>query len=302
MDDATAVDRGPSPAVVALLAAVVLLGAVVGLSRTDDRRDVADRAAPTPCGPTVVKADGSPWRCDFADDFDGTTLDARRWMVATTEATRLSYGDCWVDSPANVRVAGGTLRLTTRRETQPVTCTADGGPVTSSFTSGSVTTFGRYTIDEGRVEVRARMPRVTVPGVQSALWLFPQTLEHTATLGTGEIDVAEYYGQYPDRLVPTLHYAATTPTYTNQSCLVDDPGDWHTYVVEWDRARVRVLYDATVCLDHPISASGAAAPGQPFDQDYTINLTQMLGSGANAPTATTPFPATLEVDHVRAWR
>ncbi len=253
------------------------------------------------CGTDPLKADGSRWSCTFADDFDGSTLDGRRWMVATTEATGLSYGDCWTDAPANVQVANGSVRLTTRRESEPVTCTAAGRTITSSHTSGSITTWGRFTMDQGRVEVRARMPSVTEPGVQSALWLFPQTLEYADSLGTGEIDVAEYYSQYPDRLVPMLHYGTTSQTYTNNGCLVADPSAWHTYAVEWDRSRVRVLYDGQTCLDHEISTAGASEPGQPFDQDYTINLTQMLGSGANAPTASTPFPATLEVDHVRAW-
>jgi hypothetical protein len=41
---------------------------------------------------------------------------------------------------------------------------------------------------------------------------------------------------------------------------------------------------------------------QPFDQPFFINLTQALGIGANLfDPATTPLPATTQVDYVRVW-
>lgn len=254
------------------------------------------------CGPTRAKADGSAWSCTFSDDFDGDALDSSKWLVATSEATGLTYGDCWVDRPENLSVADGSLRLTTRMEDEPVTCTAEGKTVTTRYTSGSVTTWGRYTLDRGRVEIRAKMPTTTRPGVQSALWLFPETMKYWDVAGSGEMDIAEFYSQYPDRLIPTMHYATTSPGYTNYFCMVQDPTQWHTYVLEWDRDRIRVEYDGAVCLDHEITPVGQLLQGQPFDQDYTINLTQMLGSGANAPTSATQLPATMEVDHVRVWQ
>ena len=256
------------------------------------------------CGKVRSKDDGSAWTCTFADDFDGNALDRSRWSPATTEATGLTYGDCWVDRPQNLEVKGGALRLTTRKESEPVTCTANGSTVTTPYTSASVTTWGHYTMNRGRVEIRAKMPASSGPGVHSALWLFPQTLKYWGDgLGTGEMDIAEFYSQYPDRLIPTVHYATSTRDYTNYFCMVDDPTAWHTYALEWDRERIRVEYDGQVCLDHAIRTSDTSVEqGEPFDQDYTINLTQMLGVDGNKPTTDTTFPATLQVDWVRAWQ
>ncbi len=256
------------------------------------------------CGKTRSKDDGSAWTCTFADDFTGNALDRSKWSPATTEATGLTYGDCWVDRPQNLEVKGGALRLTTRKESEPVTCTANGSTVTTPYTSASVTTWGHYTMSRGRVEIRAKMPASSGPGVHSALWLFPQTLKYWGDgLGTGEMDIAEFYSQYPDRLIPTVHYATSTRDYTNYFCMVDDPTAWHTYALEWDRERIRVEYDGQVCLDHAIRTSDTSVEqGRPFDQDYTINLTQMLGVDGNKPTSGTTFPATLQVDWVRAWQ
>ncbi|MCX6406869.1 MAG: family 16 glycosylhydrolase [Propionibacteriales bacterium] len=263
---------------------------------------------PTPtsddCGKIRTKDDGSAWTCTFADDFTGSTLDRSKWSPATTEATGLTYGDCWVDRPQNLEVKDGALRLTTRKESEPVTCTANGSTVTTPYTSASVTTWGHYTMNRGRVEIRAKMPASSGPGVHSALWLFPQALKYWGDgLGTGEMDIAEFYSQYPDRLIPTVHYATSTRNYTNYFCMVDDPTAWHTYALEWDRERIRVEYDGQVCLDHAIRTSDTSVEqGRPFDQDYTINLTQMLGVDGNKPTSDTTFPATLQVDWVRAWQ
>jgi beta-glucanase (GH16 family) len=85
--------------------------------------------------------------------------------------------------------------------------------------------------------------------------------------------------------------------------MVSDPTDWHTYAMEWDRERIRVVYDGNVCLDHRIKPSVAdLLQGQPFDQDYTINLTQMLGVAGNAPLKDAQLDATMQVDWVRAWQ
>ena len=74
------------------------------------------------CGPTVTKADGTPWTCTFVDDFRGTQLDTTKWSEVTTATSGFSYGDCFIGGSDNVAVANGTLRLMTRREAQPTTC------------------------------------------------------------------------------------------------------------------------------------------------------------------------------------
>jgi hypothetical protein len=64
---------------------------------------------------------------------------------------------------------------------------------------------------------------------------------------------------------------------------------------------VTISYDGRVCLDHAIAPAPPLTGSQPFDQPFTLNLTQALGIGTNAFGEKTPLPATTTVDYVRVW-
>ncbi|MCW3041307.1 MAG: hypothetical protein JWM31_3212, partial [Solirubrobacterales bacterium] len=123
--------------------------------------------------------------------------------------------------------------------------------------------------------------------------------------GSGEIDIAEVYSQYPDRAIPYIHYnaAALDPNVTNTACLIANPATFHTYAVEWTPSTMKVIYDGRTCLIDTWNPATPLLRTQPFDQPFIIALTQALGIGTNAfDPATTPLPATTSIDYVRVWR
>lgn len=263
------------------------------------------------CGATVYKANGSPWTCSFADEFSGSSLNTSRWSPITTATSGLTDGgDCYVNSPRNISVSGGYLHLTVRQESAPFTCTSPYGSFTSQYTSGSVTTAGKFAQTTGLFAVRAAFPPSVVAGLQSSLWLYPQTAGYGAWPNSGEIDIAEQYSQLPDRVIPYVHYAydpslidplTNLNVVTNNYCLISDVTTFHTYQVEWDPGTITVSYDGQVCLvDNYQSAQGGTAP---FDQPFFMTLTQALGIGGNAvQPGVTPLPATTTVDWVHIWK
>jgi beta-glucanase (GH16 family) len=261
------------------------------------------------CGAAVGKADGSDWECVFSDDFDGDALDTTRWTVLSSLASGYRNGpECNLgdESPLgadDVAVGDGMLRLTARALDHEVVCPSLSGDFPSRWTGAFVTTYGKYTTTFGRVEVRAAFPDVDVAGVHAALWLWPQDLAYGSEV-TGEMDLAEYFSQYPDRAVPFLHYQPAVPdgSTTNNGCLVEEPGKMHSYVIEWEPGHVTISYDGVTCLDHDIAPAPPLTGSQPFDQPFTLNLTQALGVGTNAFTDQTPLPATTTVDYVRVWQ
>ena len=287
------------------LAACVLLVAL--FHSVDSPASAASRPrGPAPdCGATETKPTGKPWRCTFADDFGGTALDATKWQPLTTESTNLRGGDdCWVDDSKNIAVADGFLRLTSQREDDPFTCTtADGATEESRISSGSVSTFGRFAQAYGRWDIRARFPKVMLPGSQSRLWLTPFDDSYGAWPASGEIDLAEYYSLYPDRVVPYIQYklASADSTETNTRCYVTDPWNFHTYSMVWDAERIVITIDGATCVDHKIQPKSPLSGSQPFDQPFVLNLAQAMGVGMNTPIEGTPLPLTTEVDYVRVW-
>jgi beta-glucanase (GH16 family) len=274
------------------------------------------------CGATVLrKPDGSTWTCTFDDEFDGTSVDRTNWLVQTTAASGFRAGpECFVDSPDNVAVANGTLRLTARKESAPFTCKTPSGGYSSQYTSGTINGFGRFSQTYGRFEVRAKLPNTAIKGLQETLWLWPQnSTKYGLWPASGEIDMAEFYSQYNGWNIPYIHYnvlqstvswQTNTNVYTalpapnNQPGMVCyfDKGAFNTYTMIWEPGRITLQVNGQNCIVNNYSAynlTGAA----PFDQPFFMALTQALGVGTNAfVDGTTPLPATTEVDYVRIWK
>lgn len=282
----------------AMIAVVVVLGACGSPDESSPRG--------LDCGAPVAKATGGAWRCTFADDFDGDHLDPRRWIVQKTADSGFRNGPECYGSPANVAVADGILRLTARREAAPFVCRNPGGDFTTQYSGGFVSTWRRFSQTYGRFEIRARMPKVTVKGIHSALWLWPQYQARRGAWPTsGEIDIGEFFSAYPDRVVPYLHYRPATadPHVTNTKCTMADPSAWHDYVLEWTVKDLTITYDGNICLIDAWQAAPPLVGRAPFDQPFFVILTQALGNAGNAfDPATTPLPATMQVDHVRVWK
>ena len=96
-----------------------------------------------------------------------------------------------------------------------------------------------------------------------------------------DIDFAEFYSQYPGLDVPYVHYAgsASDPDVTAYDCTLNQ-ATFNTYEVDWAPGTITVLYNGQTCLvDHPTTGS------EPFDQPFFMALTQALGVGTNAFSA-----------------
>lgn len=261
----------------------------------------------TGCGAPIAKGDGSDWECTFSDNFEGTALNRSKWLPTKTSETGYLNGPtaCFVDTPNNISVSNGTLKLRARREAAPFNCV---GSFTMQYTSGSVSTAqGRFSQTYGRFEIRAKVPPAQVKGLQSSLWLWPDdAARYGAYPASGEIDIAEMYSQYPDRAIPYVHYnplLLVDPLATNTLCFISNPDAFHTYALEWTPTTLTFSYDGQICLVDTWAPALPLQRPQPFNQPFFVALTQALGVGTNTfDPNTTPLPATTEVDYVRVWK
>jgi len=259
----------------------------------------------TNCGARILKSDGSAWQCRFSDDFSGYAVDSKKWSLFTTAATGLhGNGDCWLANSSNVSVLNGTLRIATRKEASPFTCkVSDGTSYQTQYSSGGVSTSGKFNQAFGRFEFRAKFPAGAFRGIQTSVWMHPTSTSYGSWPASGEIDVAEYYSAYPDRVIPYIHYntATSDSTVTNTRCMVSDPWNFHTYVAEWTSARIRISIDGTTCIDHAINPAAPLTGSQPFDKPFSIHISQGLGGSGNNLDPAFPLPAVTQVDWVRVW-
>jgi beta-glucanase (GH16 family) len=269
--------------------------------------EAASAAGPL-CGSDVPRRpDGTRYVCRFADDFDGTALDRSKWIVQQTELTGHTFSrDCWVDRPGNIAVSGGTLKLTSRQESVPFRCVSPRKDFRTTYTSGSVSTQGKFAQTYGRFEFRAKFPDARVKGSQGALWLYPAEQTYGGWPSSGEIDVAEFYSRYPDRAIPYIHYhrdITHLSPLTNRRCMIVNPAEFHTYTLQWTPSAMAISYDGATCLVHKIRAAPPLLGSQPFDRPFAIYLSQVLGMNTNAfKPGKTPLPLTTEIDWVRVWQ
>ena len=266
--------------------------------------DSAPQARSWQCGVSVRKPDGSRWNCRFVDHFSGTKLNPAAWTVqkSSNSAAKPGYA-CWAHDPDNVKVSGGTLRLTVLKESQPFVCDSPWGDFTTQYSGGSVSTWDTLEQTYGRYEIRAKFPDAMVAGIHSALWLYPREMTYGRWPSSGEIDIAEYYTRYPDRAIPYIHYDHSSgDPVTNTQCKISNPRRYNTYTVEWTPGLITISYNGRLCLSHRIDADDPLTGSAPFDQPFFLILTQTLGIGQNPfNPETTPLPQTMEIDRVRVW-
>ena len=287
-----------------LCAAVTCLFATVALWTAPTATANTWTIGPTCGGETPVRPDGSPYRCTFTDNFNGSSLNADLWLAADTSFSGFSGGDnCYSDDSRMVRVARGSLRLTSQQTRNPFICFSPAGSFATTYKASSVTTRDRFSQAFGRFEFRARFTNTTATGLHSALWLYPSKLTYGGWPSSGEIDVAEWFSKSHQYVFPSVHFNGTgSATMQQRACKVPTAGSvFHRYAVEWLPNTMRFYYDGGLCHEQGWDPDAPLTGSQPFDQPFNIVMSQAMGQGWNAVDSSTPSTGTLEVDWVRAW-
>ena len=218
-------------------------------------------------GETAAK---SNWVLTFADEFAGRDLDFAKW------APHSGAGKAPQVVPGAVEVSDGHARITARRE--------DG-----KFTSGVISSYGTFGQMYGRFEVRLKAPQGR--GFESRVRLMP------VPSGTvPAIDVVRILGTAPDRaLFGNLWGDEKTERSFSGSWNLNAAGDgFHVIAVEWDASKIVWYLDGK---ERFRSVDGV--PHQPMYVEIDLNV---AGGEAKYPDSTTPFPSSLEIDYVRAWK
>lgn len=226
-------------------------------------RAAAASPPPPPCPPV------------FADEFNGPSIDSARW--------KLSYKSGRTEqqfySPEALQLADGSLHLTA--DVQP----QQGYP----YTSGAINTLGTFSQMYGYFEMRAKLP--SGQGLWSAFWLL-----HTGTLPWMEIDVVELLGHEPTRLHLSHHWRDENNDLASAKVKYDGPDysqAYHTYAINWEPDLLQWYVDGVL-----LAETDEHVPAEPMF--LLVNLA-VGGDWPGPPDATTPFPASLDVDYVRVY-
>lgn len=183
--------------------------------------------------------------------------------------------------------------------TDPVTGEVDPGYLASDtdYLSGIMTTYDAFKISHGYIETRMKLPEGR--GLWPAFWMLPTHYVEDVP----EIDIIEYLGHDKETVYNTYHYfdiadnwrKISTPSFEVKNN--DWTNDFHVFGVEWSPKKITWYVDGEI--SHEVSSDDYKISNQSM---YLIANLAVGGDWAGPPDETTNFPATLEIDYVRAYK
>lgn len=233
----------------------------------------SDRIPQIPHSPSIVKK----WILVWNDEFNNKFVDEEKWNVVNRKE---SYNnELQYYNKKNVMQSEGYLKLIGKRETLEE----------KEYTSGLVDTRGKFTLQYGKIEVRAKNP--FGKGLFPAIWLLP----NNGTVVLPEIDIMEMVGNEPEVIYGASHYLENgNYERTFNKIPIANPQDFHVYTLVWDKKEVKWFIDDT--LFHSTSK------GIPQEPMYLIMNLAIGGIWPGNPDRNTIFPSEFIIDYVRIYK
>lgn len=220
----------------------------------------------------------------WSDEFDGNgRINSNFWNYETGGG---GWGNqevqIYTDDTKNIYKEDGILKIKVIKESN------------NTYTSARITTQNKIDFKYGRVDIRAKLPRVA--GTWPALWMLGDNFSTVGWPHCGEIDIME---QFVDKssVDATCHWnnGGNTASY-GQSVDLPNPADFHIYSLIWEEGRIKVLLDDVQF--YVINTNDS----MPFDANFFFIFNVAMG-GTNGGTIASDFTTDImEVDYVRVYQ
>ena len=247
---------------------------VVTLSQLLHREQVLKN---TPIDAAAVKSSAvhpdSGWTLVWEDEFNGAQLNEGDWNIV--DQRPLVNKELQTYRPQNVKLESGYLQLVSSKGK-------------GAYYSGAVTTEGKRTFLNGRIDIRAKLP--SGQGIFPAFWMLPET-----EAGLPEIDIMECLGNDPTCIWHVFHYisAQGQDRYYASFKGANFSYDFHVFTLQWTKDRLIWMIDGvqTFAVDHYI----------PDKSMFLYLNTAVGGDWPGNPDKTTIFPQSMLIDYVKYY-
>ena len=258
------------------------------------------------CGNPIIGDYVITWCDEFTGEGENLNdfgVDLDKWGFQL--GTGSQYGlNGWGNNEAqfyreeNARVEDGRLIIEARLESH-------GG---MSYTSARLYTKPTFSQTYGRFEAKIKLP--VGDGLWPAFWMMPQDDVYGGWAASGEIDIMEAKGRYPNQSIGALHFGGSWPNNTHTHEVYHFPtgqsiADFNVYAIEWEEGVIRwyvneVLFKTSTSWH----TQGHAFPA-PFDQDFYLLLNLAIGGsfdgGILPPNSLFDEPVLMEIEYVRVY-
>jgi beta-glucanase (GH16 family) len=205
----------------------------------------------------------------------GSLNDEQQWYITNT------YGP--TQSVAPWTVSNGVLSITAAPTPSNLLSTVNN----FAYTSGMLTTYRSFTQKYGYFEASLKLPKGQ--GFWPAFWLLPADGSWPP-----EIDIMENLGRDITHYYATTHWSSTNQQLGQYVATPDLSIAFHRFGVRWDATNLTYYFDGQQVAQH----ANQSDMNQPF---YIILNLALGGQWGGNVDGTTPFPATLQCEYVRAY-
>jgi beta-glucanase (GH16 family) len=207
----------------------------------------------------------------------------------------------------NARIEHGMLVIEARKERftnpahDPAKPAQGRNAPFAEYTSASLNTLGRRSMQYGRIEVRARLPHGL--GVWPAIWTLGTNRGDVPWPACGEIDIMEFVGHTPDQTHGTVHWQRVgQPASSGQALAIERPWeDFHVYAVDWTAETITISVDDRIVLTYDVARANQTDGSNPFRKPHYLLLNLALGGSWGRTIDASIFPQTFLVDYVRVY-
>ncbi|HVA13796.1 MAG TPA: type I secretion C-terminal target domain-containing protein [Stellaceae bacterium] len=183
-------------------------------------------------------------------------------------------------------VSNGVLTLTAAPASAAIQSLIGG----YQYTSGQINTYHSFSQTYGYFEMNAELP--AGQGLWPAFWLLPES-----GAWPPEIDAMEVLGNNTSELYTTVHSTSGTGAEVNDgvgTIVANMSTGFHSYGVDWQPDFITWYFDG-------IAVFQAATPSDLNQPMYMIANLAVGGYWPGDVNGTTPLPAQMEINYIRAY-
>lgn len=181
----------------------------------------------------------------------------------------------------------------------------------NNYTSAKLTTYKRFSLQYGKVEVMAKLP--AGKGNWPAIWMLPESIQNKGKEAEdwplcGEIDIMEQVGKNQDQVHVSLHselYNHVKSTQvTHFEKVKNTTTEFHKYGIEWTEKGIQFYIDDKLFYEAQKGEDGHVTKneGWPFDKPYYLILNLAIGGNWGGDIDEAIFPNDFEIDYVRIYK
>jgi beta-glucanase (GH16 family) len=186
----------------------------------------------------------------------------------------------------NAIVSNGTLKIIAKKENYSG----------SSYTSARLTSYNKFNLKYGKLEIRAKLPAAT--GTWPAIWTLGADFATNSWPACGEMDIMEQTGSDKTKVLGTLHYPGHSGGNGDggNTIVSTATSDFHIYALQWDAISIKISVDGVVYK------TVANSSNLPFNHNFFVILNVAMGGSLGGTVDPNFTASTMEIDYVRYYQ